>query len=294
MDYIKIALFGLLLLIVLSVLYKRVSKKHTNEPFIVHQPDIEQIAANKGLVFGYIPKTQDTADTDKDKNKIPNVLYSGDSVNIFSNNKYFGYSSKNQLLGNFLEKLGTFTPYTYESVKIYSSDSPVKYGTSNFQIGVKHAGEEYFLQFIKNTNTFYLTKKGSNFVFINSVDKNKETEVNYNDSVLIKCLDNSEYLLIYEEFIVSEKDKSSSFYIQKAEVVDVCANFNTNRVDRFMPQLLNQKQILDTQNKYKSEIQNHVNNLKVKKNRDIQKIQNNIKSLETKFNTIKTNTTRTN
>jgi hypothetical protein len=282
MDYVKISFFFLIVFIILIIF--RSIRKTSTEGFIVHQPDIEQIGANRGLVFGYIPK-----DVDKpvDKNKNPNWIYNGDTVNIFSSNKYFGYSSKNQLLVSFLKRLGTFTPYTYESIKIICNDSPVKYGISKIQIGVKHSGEDYFLQFLKDTNTFYLTKKPSDFIIINSLDNNKETEVNYNDSILIKCLDNSEYLLVYEEFLISEKDKSSSFNIQKGEARDVCANFNTDRTDRFIPQLITPKQASDVTDKYKNEIEKHVNTLKTSKKGDVQKLQNNIKLLETKFNKIK-------
>jgi hypothetical protein len=53
-------------------------------------------------------------------------------------------------------------------------------------------------------------------------------------------------------------------------------------------------QISNIKNTYKGKIDDHLEILKTKKNTEIQKLQNNIKQLEAKFNTIKGYDTRNN
>jgi hypothetical protein len=182
----------------------------------------EQTPGERGLVFGYIPKDMNKP-KDINNSNTSNLVSNGDSIQIYNKDKYLGYSSKNMLFPNFLSRLGTFTPYSYENIKIHVKDNSEKvlYNTTPVYFTIKHLNDSHYLNFVPSTNTFYLsTNTPSYFTFVNVTSPNSKSEVRYNDNVLIKLLDNSEFLFVYEELLITEKGKSSTFVIKKAEIVD--------------------------------------------------------------------------
>ena len=78
----------------------------------------EETPAEKGLIFGFLPE-HISQEEPIPKKKNPKTIYSTDSISLFHKNDYLGFSNKNPLLPNLLEKLGTFTPYLYQTVKLY-------------------------------------------------------------------------------------------------------------------------------------------------------------------------------
>jgi len=263
---------------------------------------IEGTPAQMGLIFGYLPKGTDTDDTDDmDETRNPNTIYSRDSINIFSDNSYFGYSNKNPLFPNLLEKLGSFNPYTYQTVKIHikndlfkkldvledistNETAPIIYTESIVCFTVKYLQDNYFLQYVPNTSTFYLTNTPSFFILLKSSDSANKKEALYGDSIILKCLDNSQYVLIYNKMLVTESDKSSSFVIKRGEFKDVCINFNNEKdvdMSKFLPQyLLDSNKEKELRNKYKTEIEEYVSKLKKNTNDKVKLIQDSITVLE--------------
>ena len=232
-----------LLIILPLILIVFVMKKNItfNENFI----SLKETPAEKGLAFGQVPVNYNsTIQTSIIQNiKNPKAIHINDSINIFSNNKYLGFNNKNQLLPGLLDRLGTFTPYIYESIKINSTNitDVIYYNKTVVTFNITHLHEKYYLQYIPNTNTFYLSNKPSFFQIINAIDSYKTSEVLYNDSIIIKCLDNSEYLLGYNEFLITEKDKSSTFVIKKTDIPDICVNFNKS--NNFYEEIMNKLSI---------------------------------------------------
>lgn len=270
-------------------------------PKVQKQVMVEGTPAQMGLIFGYLPKgtNDDTDSTDETRN--PNTIYSRDSINIFSDNSYFGYSNKNPLFPNLLEKLGSFNPYTYQTVKIHikndlfkkldvledistNETAPIIYTESIVCFTVKYLQDNYFLQYVPNTSTFYLTNTPSFFILLKSADSANKKEALYGDSIILKCLDNSQYVMIYDKMLITESDKSSSFVIKRGEFKDVCINFNNEKdvdMSKFLPQyLLDSNKEKEIRNKYKVEIEEYVSKLKKVTNDKVQLIQDNIIALE--------------
>jgi hypothetical protein len=254
-----------------------------NENFI----SSKETPAEKGIAFGYVPINYKTSTKIKTI-KNPKAIHINESINIFSNNKYLGFNNKNQLLPGLFDRLGTFTPYIYESIKIHSKDSDdvIYYNKTVVTFTITHLHEKYYLRYIPNTNTFYLSSNPSFFQIINAIDSYKNSEVLYDDSIIIKCLDNSEYLLGYNEFIVTEKNKSSTFVIKKTDVPDICVNFNKS--NNFMPNTLDPIQTKLIKTNYKEAINNHISKLTGDKLNEINRIKANIKELKTKLANVNT------
>jgi hypothetical protein len=275
-------------------------------PPTVQKPVIvEGTPAQMGLIFGYLPQSTNTDDTDStDETRNPNTIYSRDSINIFSDNSYFGYSNKNPLFPNLLEKLGSFSPYTYQTVKIHiknnlfkkldvledistNETAPIIYTESIVCFTVKYLQENYFLQYVPNTSTFYLTNTPSFFILLKSADSTNKKEALYGDSIILKCLDNSQYVLIYDKMLITESDKSSSFVIKRGEFKDVCVNFNNEKdvdMSKFLPQyLLDSNKEKELRSKYKTEIEEYVSKLKKVTNDKVKLLQDNITALEGKL-----------
>lgn len=264
---------------------------------------LEGTPAQMGLIFGYLPDSaNDIEEIDSLKNA--NTIYSRDSINIFSSNNYLGYSNKNPLFPNFLEKLGTFNPYIYQTIKIHIKNSlfnkldvladistneiaPIIYSESIVCFTIKYLQDTYFLQYVANTNTFYLTDTPSFFILLKASDSTNNKEALYGDNIILKCLENSQYVLLYDKIMVTEPDRSTSFVIKRGEIKDVCINFyNDKDVDmtKFLPQyLLDPVKEKELRNKYSSEIKLYVEKLKSKTNDKIQLIQDNITVLEGKL-----------
>jgi hypothetical protein len=280
--------------------------KESNEiveaPKVQKQVMVEGTPAQMGLIFGYLPKGTNTDDTDDmDETRNPNTIYSRDSINIFNDNSYFGYSNKNPLFPNLLEKLGSFNPYTYQTVKIHikndlfkkldvledistNETAPIIYTETIVCFTVKYLQDNYFLQYVPNTSTFYLTNTPSFFILLKSSDSANKKEALYGDNIILKCLDNSQYVLIYNKMLVTEPDKSSSFVIKRGEFKDVCINFNNEKdvdMSKFLPQyLLDSNKEKEIRNKYKTEIEEYVSKLKQNTNDKVKLIQDSISVLE--------------
>jgi hypothetical protein len=264
---------------------------------------VEGTPAQMGLIFGYLPNAAlDTSIDDEFRN--PNTIYSRDSINIFSNNTYFGYSNKNPLFPNLLEKLGSFNPYIYQTVKIHIKNdlfkkldvledistneiAPIIYTESIVCFTVKYLQDNYFLQYVPSTSTFYLTDTPSFFILLKATDSTNKKEALYGDNIIMTCLDNSQYVMIYDKMLVTEPDKSSSFVIKKSEVKDVCVNFYSEKdVDmaKLLPQyLLDSNKEKEVRNKYRAEIAEYISKLKKNTNDKIRLIQDNIIVLEGKL-----------
>ena len=265
--------------------------------------DIDETPAEKGLIFGYLPEN---IPIEKIENKRdPNSIYSNDTITIFNKNNYLGYSSKNPFIPNILESLGTFTPYLYQTIKIclrpdnFNKDialeddildetpQAISYNTSVVYFIIKHLQELYFLQYVPNTSTFYLTKTPSFYTLINGDDSSKSTEALYGNNTVIKCLDNSEYIFVYENLLITESDKSSSFVIKKSDVEDICLNFNTStKVDlsQFLPQYLDPLQASFIESKYQKEVDDYISKIENEKLKSLKLLQTKINLLETKLN----------
>jgi hypothetical protein len=242
----------------------------------------EQTPGERGLVFGYIPKDMNKP-KDINNSNTSNLVSNGDSIQIYNKDKYLGYSSKNMLFPNFLSRLGTFTPYSYENIKIHVKDNSEKvlYNTTPVYFTIKHLNDSHYLNFVPSTNTFYLsTNTPSYFTFVNVTSPNSKSEVRYNDNVLIKLLDNSEFLFVYEELLITEKGKSSTFVIKKAEIVDICANITSKTGTNFMPKEMTKEQVAQLEREYKKDIDDYIANIKGIKSPQINTIKERIKLLE--------------
>jgi hypothetical protein len=263
--------YTILLLLISLIICFLVVKYINIEPFESLDP------AERGLVFGYLDKESSA----KKSNKPTRKISSKDSLSIISKNTYFGFSNKNPLLPNFLELLGTFTPYNYENVKIISKNNePIYYNKTPVTFSITYLHEDYYLQYLSNTSTFYLTKTPSYFLIINALDSNKTSEVLYEDTLIIKCLDNSKYLFVYDSFIVTEGDKSSTFVFKNSDKSDICKNITPVVLDKIQVKLLE-----DT---FKRNVDNHILKLKNEKAGLIKSIRDNIKLLQIQLNNSKT------
>ena len=241
----------------------------------------EQTPGERGLVFGYLPQDMNTVNTNTPSKT--NTVASGDSIQIYNKDKYLGYGSKNMLFPNFLTRLGTFTPYSYESIKIHVKDNSEKvlYNTTPVYFTIRHLNDSYYLNFVPSTNTFYLsTNTPSYFTFVDVTSPNSKSEVLYDDNVLIKLIDNSEFLFVYEELLITEKGKSSTFVIKKAEKVDICANINSKTAKDFMPKEMTKEQVAQLEREYKKDIDDYIANIKGIKSPEINTIKERIKLLE--------------
>jgi hypothetical protein len=263
---------SVVIVIILAIIYFSRRKERFENP-----PIQKQTPGERGLVFGYVP----TNPNDKKVASNTNVVKPRDNIRLYNNNKYFGYSNKNRLLPNFLERLGTFTPYSYESIKIHVKDNQpqILYNTSKIYFTVYNLHDMYYLQFVPNTNTFYLSNKPTYFSFVNVKEPNSTTEVKYDDNILIKCLDNSEYVFVYEELMITEKDKSSTFVIKNGEQADICANLSNTSKD-FMPKVMAKEQVEQLERQYRKDIDDYVANLRGTKSSEINTIKENIRLLE--------------
>lgn len=272
------------------------------------EEDVEGTPAQMGLIFGYLPDSA-TATDELESLKNPNTIYSRDSINIFSGNNYLGYSNKNPLFPNFLEKLGTFNPYIYQTIKIHIKNNlfkkldvladistneiaPIIYSESIVCFTIKYLQDTYFLQYVANTNTFYLTDTPSFFILLKASDSTNNKPALYGDNIILKCLENSQYVLLYDKIMVTEPDRSTSFVIKRGEIKDICVNFyNDKDVDmtKFLPQyLLDPVKEKELRDKYSEEIKIYVDKLKKSTNDKIQLIQDNITVLEGKLNNTNT------
>jgi hypothetical protein len=272
-----VALVLLFIAIFLSTIYS--SRKR--ETFADVSTPKEQTPGERGLVFGYLPKDMNTANINTSSKT--NILASGDSIQIYNKDKYLGYGSKNMLFPNFLSRLGTFTPYSYENIKIHVKDNSEKvlYNTTPVYFTIKHLNDSYYLNFVPSTNTFYLsTNTPSYFTFVNVTSPNSKSEVRYDDNVLIKLVDNSEFLFVYEELLITEKGKSSTFVIKKAENVDICANITSKTETNFMPKEMTKEQVAQLEREYKKDIDDYIANVKGIKSPEINTIKERIKLLE--------------
>jgi hypothetical protein len=137
----------------------------------------------------------------------------------------------------------------------------------------------YYLQFVPNTNTFYLSNKPTYFSFVNVKEPNSNAEVKYEDNILIKCLDNSEFVFVYEELMITEKDKSSTFIIKSAEQADICANLSNTSTD-FMPKVMTKERVEQLERQYRKDIDDYVANLRGTKSSEINTIKEHIRLLE--------------
>lgn len=266
------------------------------------EDNIERTPAESGLVFGYLPKEEMEMEI-KDSKLDPNTIYDGSIIEIFNNNLYLGMSEKNPLLPIFLEKLGTFMPYNYQTIKIHVKDKdfnataalednvkggeiskPIFYNKTVVCFTIKHLQNNYFLQYVPETSTFYLTEKPSYFNLINATNISSVSEARYKDSILLKCLDNSEYVLIYDSFMVTESNKSSTFVISKAENIDICVNFSKSDVDlsKFIPQFIENNQARRIKNTNKNEIDTYLAKLNKSRMDEINNIKANLVLLEKK------------
>lgn len=265
------------------------------------KPKEEKTPAESGLVFGYLP--ENIKPTKLEYKLDPNTIYGGSTISLSSKNLYLGMNEKNPLLPVFLETLGTFKPYEYSTVKVHIKNDdfnataalddivfdnikpqPIFCNKTVVCFTIKYLQDNYFLQYIPNTSTFYLTNKPSYFNIINAMDINTEREVKYDDSILLRCLDNSELLLIYDSFIVTESNKSSTFNIRKAESQDICLNFNKSNVDlkKFNTQYIDPQQVATLQNANKVEIDRYLAELKKTSAGTINSIKANLVLLEQK------------
>jgi hypothetical protein len=270
MNYILIA--SLIIILVLVILF---TSKHI-EAF---ETSLNETPAERGLVFGYVDKVDSVNKVQVPKPTIRNIR-SKDTISIFSKGQYLGFSNKNSLFPNFLERLGTFTPYTYENVKILSkNDQPIIYNKTQVFFSITYLHENYYLQYVPNTNTFYLTETPSYFLLISAMDNNKSSIALYDDTILIKCLDNSEYLLVYDNFIVTQPKNSSTFVIKRSDDPEKCINL--------MPRALDPIQIKLLEHTYKRDIDNHILKLMNEKADVINSIKNEIKGLQVKLNNSK-------
>jgi hypothetical protein len=264
---------------------------------------VDVTPAEKGLIFGYLP---DNIPIEKiERKKDPNTIYSNDSISIFNKNNYLGYSNKNPFIPNILQSLGSFSPYLYQTIKIclkpdnfnkdialendMLDDTPqaISYNTSVVYFIIKHLQEVYFLQYVPNTSTFYLTKTPSFYSLLNGDDTSKSTEALYGNNTVIKCLDNSEYIFVYENLLITESDKSSSFVIKKSDVEDICLNFNSSaKVDlsQFLPQYLDPLQASFIEQKFQKEVDDYISKIENEKLQSLKLLQTKITLLETKLN----------
>jgi hypothetical protein len=270
MNYILIS--SLIIILVLIILFV----SSNIEPF---ETSLNQTPAERGLVFGYVDKI-DTVNKVLPPKPVSRNITSNDSISIFSKNQYLGFSNKNSLFPNFLERLGTFTPYAYENVKILSKNNePIIYNKTQVFFSITYLHENYYLQYVPNTNTFYLTETPSYFLLISSTNNKKSSIALYDDTILIKCLDNSEYLLVYDNFIVSQPKNSSTFVIKRSSDQEKCIDL--------MPRALDPIQIKLLEDTYKRDIDNHILKLMNEKADVINSIKNEIKGLQVKLNNSK-------
>ena len=260
------------------------------------------------MIFGFLPEHIPKEEPIQ-KKKNPKTIYSTDSISLFHKNDYFGFSNKNPLLPNLLEKLGTFTPYLYQTVKLYVKTDdftkesalddelveepsvPVIYNKSVVCFTVKYLQENYFLQYLPNTSTFYLTKNPSFFLLQYAPDTSKESEALYGDTLTITCLDNSEYLMVYEQLLLTEPKGSSPFVIKKSEIQDICLNFNrSSKVDmtQFLPQYLDPVQMDMLSEQYRKEVEDYITKLRSTKIGNLKELQNKIDILEGKLSNANT------
>jgi hypothetical protein len=93
-------------------------------------------------------------------------------------------------------------------------------------------------------------------------------------------VDNSEFLFVYEELLITEKGKSSTFVIKKAEKVDICANINSKTAKDFMPKEMTKEQLAQLEREYKKDIDDYIANIKGTKSPEINAIKERIKLLE--------------
>jgi len=268
----------------------------------------EETPAEKGLIFGFLPEHV-SQEEPIPKKKNPKTIYSTDSISLFHKNDYLGFSNKNPLLPNLLEKLGTFTPYLYQTVKLYVKTDdftkesalddqlveepsvPVIYNKSVVCFTVKYLQENYFLQYLPNTSTFYLTKNPSFFLLQYAADTSKESEALYGDTLTITCLDNSEYVMVYEQLLLTEPKGSSPFVIKKSEIQDICLNFNrSSKVDmtQFLPQYLDPVQMDMLTEQYRKEVEDYITKLRSKKIGNLKELQNKIDILQGKLSNANT------
>jgi hypothetical protein len=273
--------------------YITYSKKKINEKFEdvdlnketkVISSVLENTPSENGLVFGYLPQVlEETKKTQLD----PNVITSDSNIIFNTKNLYLGMSDKNPMLPVFLEKVGTFTPYEYEVITILAkSDSnipnePILYNKTTIYFTIQYLRENYYLQYIPNTSTFYLSKTPSYFILKNSIDINSNKEAKYGDSILIQCLDNSEYLFEYESFLITEPNKSSTFYFNRSEIIDICVDFKKDK-SRYLKQFLNNNEAQNIHNKAKVEIDNYINKLRGENAKSIKELELQIEILEKK------------
>lgn len=257
----------------------------------------EQTPGERGLVFGYLPtdmnKPNDMNNTNTNTSSQTKSVTNGDSIQIFNKDKYLGYSSKNMLFPNFLPRLGTFTPYSYETIKIHVKENSDKvfYNTTPVYFTIKHLNDSYYLNFVPSTHTFYLsTNTPSYFTFVNVNTPSSKDEVHYDDNILIKLLDNSEFLFVYEEVLITEKDKSSTFVIKKAETIDICANITSKTETNFMPKEITKEQVAQLEREYRKDIDDYIANIKGIKSPEINAIKERIKLLEGQLEIAKGNT----
>ena len=276
---IPLVLLFIVILVLILVLFRNSKKKER----FVDTPS-KQTPGERGLVFGYVPKDMGTAvPNNTNTTNTSNLITNGDSIQIYCKDKYLGYSIKNALFPNFLTRLGTFIPYSYENIKIHVKDTNTKilYNTTHIFFTIKHLNDSYYLNFVPSTNTFYLsTNTPSYFTFVNINSPSSNVEVRYDDNILIKLLDNSEFLFVYDELLITEKDKSSTFNIKKGEMVDICANLTSKTNTDFMPKEMTKEQVSQLERQYMKDIDDYVANLKGAKSAEINSIKERIKTLE--------------
>ena len=288
-----------------SAISEKKDEKIKNVDIIKTESLKEKTPAETGLVFGYLP--QDVQSQKLEFKTDSNTIYNGDSISINSTNLYLGMSDKNPLLPMFLETLGSFKPYEYPTVKIHIKNDDfnetavleeiildniepksIFYNKTIVCFTIKYLQDNYFLQYVPNTSTFYLTNKPSYFNLINAMDINTERIVKYGDSILLKCLDNSELVLIYDSFMVTEPNKSSTFTIKKSDSEDLCLNFSKSNLDlkRFKSQYIKSEEATFFQNIAKSEIDKYIAKLKTTMLSNVDSIKKNINLLENKRNNL--------
>lgn len=142
-----------LLFIVILVLILVLSRNSKKKERFVDTPS-KQTPGERGLVFGYVPKDMGTAvPNNTNTTNTSNLITNGDSIQIYCKDKYLGYSIKNALFPNFLTRLGTFTPYSYENIKIHVKDTNTKilYNTTHIFFTIKHLNDSYYLNFVPST-----------------------------------------------------------------------------------------------------------------------------------------------
>ena len=120
MNYVLISSLIILIIIILFSSSHIERFQPSASSTINRNNTINKTPEERGLVFGYLD--------DKDKITKPilptrttsKIIHSNDIIELFSKDQYLGFSNKNPLFPNFLNRLGTFTPYIYEKVKMSS------------------------------------------------------------------------------------------------------------------------------------------------------------------------------